>query len=79
MVRKTLDGILASPFPGRGFVPAAVGLVDVRDFRNEWVVGVWVGEHGTDREQDCKSPVSMFLSVWARIEAPLEIVKAGDH
>jgi len=47
-----LDRIFSGPFARRGFVAAAVGLVDVCDFGYEWVVGVRVGEHGADGEED---------------------------
>jgi hypothetical protein len=50
-----LDGIFTSPLPGCGFVSRTVGLVNMCDFRYEWVVGVGVGEHGADGEENCQT------------------------
>jgi hypothetical protein len=49
----SLNGVLAGPLPSCGFVAGSVGLVDVGDFGDQWVVGVGVGEHGADGEEDC--------------------------
>ena len=50
--RSTLDGELAGPFSSRGFVSCSVGLVDMSDLGNKWIVGVWVCEHRADGEED---------------------------
>ena len=47
-----LDRILSSPFPRSIFVSRAVGLVDMGDFGDERIIGVRVGKHGTDGEED---------------------------
>lgn len=48
-----LDGVLAGPLAGCSFIPCTVRLVHVRDLRNQRVVGVGVGQHGADGEEDC--------------------------
>ena len=45
-----LDGVLSGPLPSRGFVAGTVGLVDVGDFGDKWVVGVGVCEHRAYRK-----------------------------
>jgi len=47
-----LDGVFSGPFPRSGFVPCAVSFVDVGDLGDEWVVGIWIGEHGADGKED---------------------------
>ena len=47
-----LDGVFASPLASSGLVPGAVGLVDVGDLGNQRIVGVGVGQHGADRQED---------------------------
>ena len=46
--RDDEDGGITSPFPCRGFVPRPVGFIDMCDFWDEWVVGIWIREHGAD-------------------------------
>jgi hypothetical protein len=50
-----LDGILASPLPGSRLILRPVCLVHVCDLRNERVIGVGVGQHRADREQDYRA------------------------
>ena len=50
--QRSLDGVLPGPLPGSRLVPGTIGLVDVRDLGDERIVGVGVGEHRADREQD---------------------------
>jgi hypothetical protein len=50
---KSLDGVLASPLPGRRLIPGPVGLVDVCNLGYERVVGVGVGQHRADAQQHC--------------------------
>lgn len=45
------NSVLARPLAGCGLVPGAIGLVDVRDFGHQRIVGVGVCEHRTDGEQ----------------------------
>lgn len=45
-------GVLSGPFPRSFFILCSVGLVDVRNFRHEWVIRVRVCEQGADRQQD---------------------------
>lgn len=47
-----LDGVFSCPFSSRGFVSGSVGLVNVGDFWNKWVVGVGVGKHRADGQKD---------------------------
>jgi len=49
---RGLDSVLSSPFARRSLVAATVCLVDVSDLRHEGVIGVGVGEHGADGEED---------------------------
>lgn len=74
-----LDSVFPSPFPRRRFVPRAVGLVHVRDLRNQRIVWVRVGEHGADGEEDY-ARVSHLARLQICIKlVPLEIVRAGLH
>jgi len=53
-----LDGILPRPLLGRVLVSLPLSLVNMCDFRDKRVVGVRVGKHGTDGQEnfrDCKS------------------------
>jgi len=47
-----LDRIFTGPFTCCSLISTAVGLVDVGDFGDKWVVGVRIGEHGADGEED---------------------------
>lgn len=47
-----LDSVLPGPLPGHGLVPGPVGLVDMGDLRDEGIVGVGIGQHRADRQQD---------------------------
>lgn len=52
------DSVLAGPFTGGGFISGTIGLVDMRNLRNQRVVGIRVCEHRADREEhfrDCES------------------------
>ena len=40
--REVSHGVTASPFTCCGVMSFAVGLVKVRDFRHEWVVGITI-------------------------------------
>lgn len=48
----TLDGVLPGPLPRGRLVTSAVGLVDMRDLRDQRVVGVRVGQHRANRKQN---------------------------
>lgn len=54
-----LDRIFTGPFASSGFVSAAVGLVDVGDLGDEWVVGVGVGQHGAYGEENYDGSMSI--------------------
>lgn len=43
---------LPSPFTSSALVSLTVGLVQVGNLGYERVIGIWVSEHGADREQD---------------------------
>jgi len=43
--------VLARPLAGRLLVPSPVRLVDVRDLRDQRVVGVWVAQQRADRQE----------------------------
>lgn len=45
-----LDGIFPGPFPCRSLVPGAVGFVHVRDFGDERIIRVGVGQHRANRQ-----------------------------
>lgn len=75
-----LDGVLAGPLSGGGLVAGTVGLVNVGDLWDEWVVRVWVGEHRANRKENCRIVSIRGRSrrrLWQNI--PLEMVNAGDH
>jgi hypothetical protein len=44
--------LLPCPFSSRSFVTGAIRLVQMRNVRNQWIVGVGIGQHRTDREKD---------------------------
>lgn len=48
-----LDGVLAGPLPGSRLILRPVRLVHVCNLGNQRVVGVGVGQHRADGEQDC--------------------------
>ena len=48
----SLDSILAGPLPGCRFVPSPIGFVYVGDLGDERVIGIGVGEHRADGEED---------------------------
>ena len=48
----TLDGVLASPLPGRRLISGTIRLVHVGDLGYQRVVGVGVRQHGADGEED---------------------------
>jgi len=47
-----LDGVFTCPLSSGSLVSGTVGLVDVCDFGDQWVVGIGVGEHGANGQQD---------------------------
>lgn len=47
-----LQGVLGSPFSGRAIVAGLVGLEQLGNVRHQGIVGVGIGEEGTNREQD---------------------------
>ena len=49
-----LDGVLAGPLASGSLVAGTVGLVNVGDLWDEWVVWVWVGEHRANRKENCR-------------------------
>lgn len=51
-LRPSLNRKLSCPFPGRRFISSTIGFVDVCDLWYEWVVGIWVGQHGADGKED---------------------------
>jgi len=57
-MQRSLDRVLAGPFPGGGFVSRSVRLVDVSDLRHQRVVGVGVSQHRAYGQKDCSSQVS---------------------
>jgi len=73
-----LDGVLPRPLACGSLIAGAVGLVDVRDFGNERVVGVRVSQHGADGEknfrdgqsraplipQDVQTDAAIAVDVW---------------
>lgn len=73
-----LNGVLAGPLPGGSLVSGTVGLVDVGDLWDKWVVWVWVGEHRADGKENCLI-VSLYLDCFILRHLPLEMVNAGDH
>jgi hypothetical protein len=50
--QSQLDGVFTCPLSSGCLVSGAVGLVDVRNFGDQWVVGIGVSEHRADRQQD---------------------------
>jgi hypothetical protein len=72
MLKGGLSWGITSPFPCGGFVSGPVCFVDVRDFGDEGVVWVGVGEHRADGEED-------YIRRMKEWGVPLEIVRAGDH
>lgn len=52
VIAHQLDSILAGPFTGRRLVTLTIRLVDVCDLRHKRIVGVRIGEHGADGEED---------------------------
>lgn len=86
---------LASPLPSGRLVARPVGLVKVGDLGHKRVVGVRVGEHRADTQEDCwlsdgwrrdgKSEAFSQCVLGApqaqrrREDVPLEMVRAGDH
>ena len=78
-ISNRLDSVLAGPLAGCGLVACAVSLVDVSDFRYEWIVRVGVCEHRADREEDCVFVNEAVEKFKREIGVPFEIVKAGDH
>ena len=59
---RLLNRILPSPLPGGGFVSGSVGLVDMCNFWYQWVVGVWIRQHGADGEEDYVKVSSRILT-----------------
>lgn len=49
-----LDSVLPGPLPGHGLIPGPVGLVDVSDLRDEGIIGIGIGQHRADRQQDLR-------------------------
>lgn len=47
----SLNGVLASPLPGRRLIPGSVGLVDVCNLGDERVVRVGVCQHRADTQK----------------------------
>src|SRR5690242_1799842 len=48
-----LDGILSGPLTRRRLVSRPVGLVDVCNLGDEWVVRIWICQHRADAQQHC--------------------------
>lgn len=53
--RSRLNCILPRPLPSSSLVSSTIGLVDMSDFGNEWIIRVRVCQHRTDRQQYCPS------------------------
>lgn len=47
-----LDGKLASPLPSSSLITSPVGLIDVCNLGNQWIVRVGVCEHAADGEKN---------------------------
>lgn len=56
-MQRSLDRVLAGPFPGGGFVSRSVRLVDVSDLGHQRVIGVGVGKHRAYGQKDCSKSV----------------------
>lgn len=52
VITNILDRIFTSPLAGCSLVSRAIRLVDMCNLGNQGVVGVGIGQHGTDRKQD---------------------------
>jgi hypothetical protein len=59
-----LDRIFTGPFSSSCLVSGTVGLVDVCDLRNQWVIGIRVGQHGADRQQNYRTLALFNLSIY---------------
>jgi len=47
-----LHGILLAPFSGSSFISRFIGLVDMGDFGNKWIIGVGVSQQRADGQQN---------------------------
>jgi hypothetical protein len=80
-----LDGVLPRPLPGGGLVARAVGLVDVGDLGDERVVGVGVGQHAADGQQDLANGqsgaplVAQDVEADAAVAVDVGVVDAGGE
>ena len=50
-IAENVGYLLPGPFTSSALISLAIGLVGVGNLGHERVIGIWVGEHGADREQ----------------------------